>query len=251
MSESSSSNQARKGTSKRKLEEAEAEARELIRRAAQDEREALELEMQKFEEEKAMVAAAHRLDQKIKLDVGGHIFTTTLTTLTRIQDSMLGAMFSGRHNLTKDEAGAYFIDRDGTHFRHILNFLRAPESFNRRVLTISEELSIRQEAAYYGLADVMFPKPSYKKDRVFSDELGNQVELFESEGAWSLKEVGSNTNRSNIIVCLTCKRGFCTPWSGNHLFLVEFDDGQRDISQQRKAHYCQACSVKIKVVSEE
>jgi len=37
---------------------------------------------------------------------------------------MLSAMFSGRHNVTKDEDGRYFIDRDGTHFRYILNYLR-------------------------------------------------------------------------------------------------------------------------------
>jgi len=37
---------------------------------------------------------------------------------------MLAAMFSGRHFVQKDEDGRYFIDRDGTHFRYILNFLR-------------------------------------------------------------------------------------------------------------------------------
>ena len=33
-------------------------------------------------------------------------------------------MFSGKYNVEKDEDGRYFIDRDGTHFRYILNFLR-------------------------------------------------------------------------------------------------------------------------------
>jgi uncharacterized protein YjbI with pentapeptide repeats len=37
---------------------------------------------------------------------------------------MLSAMFSGRHNLSQDSSGCYFIDRDGKLFKYILNFLR-------------------------------------------------------------------------------------------------------------------------------
>ena len=37
---------------------------------------------------------------------------------------MLAAMFSGRHELDTDSEGRYFIDRDGTYFKYILNYLR-------------------------------------------------------------------------------------------------------------------------------
>ena len=40
-----------------------------------------------------------------------------------ILDSKLSAMFS-EHTLEQCEDGSYFIDRDGTHFRYILNYLR-------------------------------------------------------------------------------------------------------------------------------
>ena len=62
--------------------------------------------------------------QRVKLNVGGTKFETTLSTLTRCPDSMLGAMFSGRHEVPVDDEGYAFIDRDGTQFRTILNFLR-------------------------------------------------------------------------------------------------------------------------------
>ena len=62
--------------------------------------------------------------KKVKLDVGGTIFTTSIQTLQRDPNSFLAAMFSGRHELEPEPDGSYFIDRDGTFFRFIVNFLR-------------------------------------------------------------------------------------------------------------------------------
>ncbi|KAA8586529.1 hypothetical protein FQN60_000365 [Etheostoma spectabile] len=52
----------------------------------------------------------------ISLNVGGTYFTTRLSTLRRYDDTMLAAMFSGRHCIPRDSEGRYFIDRDGTYF---------------------------------------------------------------------------------------------------------------------------------------
>jgi hypothetical protein len=57
------------------------------------------------------------------LDVGGKHFTTSLTTLSREPDSMLGVMFSGRFKIMTDEHGRVFIDRDGKLFQYILEYL--------------------------------------------------------------------------------------------------------------------------------
>ena len=65
-----------------------------------------------------------QLPRVIPLNVGGYHFVTTLSTLTKDKDSMLAAMFSGRHELDTDSEGRYFIDRDGTYFKEILNYLR-------------------------------------------------------------------------------------------------------------------------------
>ncbi|KAM9837617.1 BTB/POZ domain-containing protein KCTD21-like [Aulostomus maculatus] len=61
----------------------------------------------------------------VSLNVGGEIYTTTIDTLTRCRDSMLGAMFTGQMPLLRDPQGNVFIDRDGKVFRYILNYLRS------------------------------------------------------------------------------------------------------------------------------
>ena len=60
------------------------------------------------------------------LNVGGHRFTTTITTLRNAPaPSLFSAMFSGRHNVVPSGGdGSVFVDRDGRHFAAVLNFLR-------------------------------------------------------------------------------------------------------------------------------
>lgn len=62
---------------------------------------------------------------RIRLNVGGTIFETTELTLGRLEGTMLKAMMDERWSRpsgpNNDEL---FIDRDATHFRTILNFLR-------------------------------------------------------------------------------------------------------------------------------
>ncbi|KAK8651982.1 hypothetical protein V6N13_141553 [Hibiscus sabdariffa] len=96
-----------------------------------------------------MMGDSH-LSSLIRLSIGGKKFCTTIDTLTRREpDSMLAAMFSGRHTLCQDsEKGHVFVDRDGKHFRHILNWLRdgvVP------TLTDAEYSELGREAEYYQL----------------------------------------------------------------------------------------------------
>ncbi|XP_051971932.1 BTB/POZ domain-containing protein KCTD7-like [Xyrauchen texanus] len=60
--------------------------------------------------------APEEFPEVIPLNVGGTYFTTRLSTLRRYEDTMLAAMFSGRHQIPRDAEGRYFIDRDGAYF---------------------------------------------------------------------------------------------------------------------------------------
>ena len=86
--------------------------------------------------------------QVVELNVGGHLFTTTRTTLCKYGNTMLASMFAG--DMTPayvDSQGRYFIDRDGTHFATILAYLR--EEPIRLPLAAKEKAALASEASFY------------------------------------------------------------------------------------------------------
>ena len=108
----------------------------------------------KFAEEIKVLEKINKIQgSKVTLDVGGHRYTSSILTLTMEKDSMLEAMFGGRHTLTKEADGSYFIDRDGTYFRYILNYLRDGR-FKQGTLPKDEGIlnELLTEAEYYSLS---------------------------------------------------------------------------------------------------
>jgi len=97
----------------------------------------------------------------VPLNVGGVLFATSLETLQggRFGDpeapgpdgpgSMLSAMFSGRMATRRDPEGRFFIDRDGRHFHHILNYLR--DGKFPVPMRPQEREELAREASFYGL----------------------------------------------------------------------------------------------------
>ena len=113
------------------------------------------------------------LASTITLNVGGQYFTTTLQTLTKDKGSMLHAMFSGRHDSKPAEDGSYFIDRDGTHFRYILNYLRTGRLLLPKDELVREELL--EEAEFYQIHDILEelrhpPNQPFKDSTILSTE---------------------------------------------------------------------------------
>ena len=79
-------------------------------------------------------------------------------------------MFSGRFDTKPGEDGSYFIDRDGTHFRYILNYLRTGK------LLLPEDKVVRKEllteAEFYqieGILNAMKARP-FKDSVILSSE---------------------------------------------------------------------------------
>lgn len=94
------------------------------------------------------------MSEIIYLSVGGVKYETSKDTLCSDKDSMLSAMFSGRHSLICNSKGYYFLDRDGKLFRYILNYLRNKEiSIPRDNSQLIEDLL--REAEYFQLESLI------------------------------------------------------------------------------------------------
>eukprot|EP00112_Aurelia_sp_Birch-Aquarium-sp1_P025512 Seg851.3 transcript_id=Seg851.3/GoldUCD/mRNA.D3Y31 product="BTB/POZ domain-containing protein KCTD14" protein_id=Seg851.3/GoldUCD/D3Y31 len=114
--------------------------------------EIVEDKIRDFKEMKEKLGNAH-FDEVIKLNVGGQIFETSLKTLRKYPGSFLAEMFSREHQIIKGADGAFFIDHDGTYFRHILNYLRVGVIPAKVVEQLGQELL--PEAEFYGLHNLV------------------------------------------------------------------------------------------------
>eukprot|EP01084_Bolivina_argentea_P300684 518549_1 len=86
----------------------------------------------------------------IKLNIGGVNFMTTKQTLLNVKDSYFTARFGGKFAMGPQlQDGSYFIDRDGTHFRLILNFLRDTQVLLPNNRSQLQELKV--ECKFYNL----------------------------------------------------------------------------------------------------
>uniref|UniRef100_A0A670K180 BTB/POZ domain-containing protein KCTD7 n=1 Tax=Podarcis muralis TaxID=64176 RepID=A0A670K180_PODMU len=100
--------------------------------------------------EHALSLLPQQFPEVVPLNVGGAYFTTRLSTLRRYEDTMLSAMFSGRHYIPTDAEGRYFIDRDGKFFGDVLNFLRSGDLPPRERVR-----AVYKEAQYYSIGPLL------------------------------------------------------------------------------------------------
>ena len=137
------------------------------------------------------------LSSIVNLNVGGRRFTTSLQTLTKDPDSMLAAMFSRKFEVKPLEDGAFFIDRDGKHFRFIHNYLRTGKLTLPKGATFLDELA--EEAEFYQIQrilDELVSKVSeyFEESVILTNEEHRSVLnvwLSPQEGKWKLLFRGS------------------------------------------------------------
>ncbi|XP_034024944.1 BTB/POZ domain-containing protein KCTD14 [Thalassophryne amazonica] len=85
----------------------------------------------------------------VHLNVGGHLFTTSLSVLRKHPESKLANLFSGQPKLHTDLQGRYFIDHDGSYFGAILEFLRTDRPPTKDIQ------EVHREAIYYNITPLI------------------------------------------------------------------------------------------------
>uniref|UniRef100_A0A3Q3F4N6 Potassium channel tetramerization domain containing 15 n=1 Tax=Labrus bergylta TaxID=56723 RepID=A0A3Q3F4N6_9LABR len=100
----------------------------------------------------------------VHIDVGGHMYTSSLATLTKFPESRISRLFNGTEPIVLDSLKQhYFIDRDGDIFRYILSFLRTcklllPEDFK-------DFPQLYEEARYYQLSPMVRELERWQAER--------------------------------------------------------------------------------------
>jgi lipid II:glycine glycyltransferase (peptidoglycan interpeptide bridge formation enzyme) len=88
-------------------------------------------------------------DDIITFNIGGHIHSTTRSTINENVDcqSLLALIITNQTPTQLDNNGHYFIDRDGSYFRYILNYFRDKKLYLPENFTELKQLCL--EAKYY------------------------------------------------------------------------------------------------------
>jgi len=95
-------------------------------------------------------------DSIITIDIGGQIFRTTLSTLTKYPGSLLGTMFShldsGLAPIAKTKEGNYFLDANPIYFGEILEYLRHGKIIAKDSVLLE---GVKELANYFGLTELL------------------------------------------------------------------------------------------------
>nr|XP_054766799.1 BTB/POZ domain-containing protein KCTD19-like [Lytechinus pictus] len=114
-------------------------------------------------------------DYFVGLNVGGKIYQTSRSTLSKYPDSFLARLLYSPMQSATDDHGNYRIDQDGEVFRHVLNFLRhgqlmLPDDFKDFDL-------LKCQADFFGL-----------------ESLKSSINIEISDGLLYFDEYGGETN---------------------------------------------------------
>jgi hypothetical protein len=162
-------------------------------------------------EVEAMQVHSEAQEGRIKLNIGGYLFQTSVQTLRRLPQTFFDAYFSGRYAQDVCDDGSIFVDRDGEHFGHVLEYMRdgcvsvaepgAQPSF-------SLLRALKREFGYYCIepvaelpAEPVQPEMAYVIGGYDSGSLSSMERYDASTRQWSAA-AAMDTARSSFCACV-------------------------------------------------
>ncbi|XP_042545878.1 BTB/POZ domain-containing protein KCTD14 isoform X1 [Dipodomys spectabilis] len=144
----------------------------------------------------------HTISTVVELNVGGQFYTTTMSTLRRVPGSKLAEMFSSSAKVYLDAEGRFFIDRPGTYFSPILDYLRTGHMPTENIL------EVYHEAQFYEIQPLV--KLLEDTPQIFGEQVARKQFLLRVPGYGENLEVllrlaraeavGMRTSR--VVVCV-------------------------------------------------
>ena len=128
----------------------------------------------------------------VNLNIGGVVHTTSLATIQKFPDSMIGRMFSGKFKIPVDKNGYIVIDRDGELFRFILNYMRCGQL--NLPLEFKEIDQLVVEVDFYQINPLLQELREMKRDADSRREMKEEEEVLSKEHYASLEV----TERVNV-----------------------------------------------------
>uniref|UniRef100_A0A2K5F3T8 Uncharacterized protein n=1 Tax=Aotus nancymaae TaxID=37293 RepID=A0A2K5F3T8_AOTNA len=101
----------------------------------------------------------------VHIDVGSHMYTSSLATLIKYPESRIRRFFDGMEPIVLNDSlkQHYFIDRDGQMFRYTLKFLRTSKLLNPD--DFKDYTLLYEEAKYFQLQPMLLEMERWKQDR--------------------------------------------------------------------------------------
>jgi hypothetical protein len=170
----------------------------------------------------------------VELNIGGYRFQTSVQTLRRIPHTFFDAHFSGRYAQDVCRGGSIFVDRDGEHSGHVLEYMRdcvvsVAESGTRPSVSLLRVL--KREFGFYCIDLVVEQAVQPEVAYVMGEHTGNgagrvtlsTMERYDgSSGQW-IAAAAMGTARSHFGTCVMAGELYVTGGEapGDHLSSVE------------------------------
>ena len=136
---------------------------------------------------------------RIRINIGGTVFSTSVNTLMTIKDSFLTRLVESGKIDIKEEI---FIDRSPKVFPYILDYYRFKQ-IDYKKISKSDSIRLREDAEYYGISDILKYLDDRLKEPVFVKMETNGPYVYKGETAGTGKVEDLHSTDQKTGVCCT------------------------------------------------